>query len=107
MHLSKTKTAYYTPSELQKTAGNKRMKRAERKSALPTAFSPATAHLRIVILDLSDRRKRYLDDLAVRAFHLDAWGCESLSGFHATNDAPYTLAINCNNLNIIFTVKRL
>lgn len=62
---------------------------------------------RIVILDLGDRRKRYLHYLPVRAFHLDAGSCESLSGFHAANDAPHALAIHRYNLNIIFSVQRL
>jgi hypothetical protein len=83
------------------------MQSTERKSALTTAFSPATILLGIVILDLSYRGKRYLDYLAVRAFHLDAWGCECLGGLHAANDATHAFASNCNNLNIIFTVKRL
>lgn len=60
-----------------------------------------------MVLDLGNSGKRYLNDLAISAFYLDAWGCECLSGFHAPDNAPHALAINSYNLDIVFAVKRL
>jgi hypothetical protein len=60
-----------------------------------------------MVLNLCDRRKRYLDDLAIGAFDLYAWSGEGLSGLHAPDNAPHALAVNRYNLNIIFAVQRL
>ncbi len=65
-----------------------------------------TAH-RVVVFNLGDRRKGYLDDLAVRAFYLHAWGGEGLSGFHAPDNAPHALAVKRHDLDIVFAVQRL
>jgi len=61
----------------------------------------------VVVFDFGDRRKRYLDDLAIGAFYLHAWSGECLSGFHAPDNAPHTLAVNRHDLNIVFAVQRL
>ena len=61
----------------------------------------------VVIFDLGDIRETYLYDFAVGAFDFDTWGSEGLSGFHATNHAAHAFSIGRNNLNIVFSVKRL
>ena len=58
----------------------------------------------VKILDLSDRCKRYFDDFAARAFHLDTRSGQSLGGFHAFNDAANAPAINSDDLNVVFSV---
>jgi hypothetical protein len=70
---------------------------------------PATCRLLtgVVIFDFGDRRKRYLDNLAIGAFYLDAWSRECLSGFHAPDNAADALAVNRYDLNIVFAVQRL
>jgi hypothetical protein len=60
-----------------------------------------------MVFDLGNRRKRYLHDFTVRAFHFDARSRECLSSLHAANGAPHALAINRYNLNIGFAVQRL
>lgn len=65
-----------------------------------------TAH-RVVVFNLGDRRKGYLDDLAVRALYLHAGGGECLSGLHAPDNAPHALAVNRHDLDIVFAVQRL
>jgi len=60
-----------------------------------------------MIFDLGDRREGDFDYLSVRAFHLYAWSSECLSGFHAANNAPHSLAVNRYNLDITFTVQGL
>ena len=61
----------------------------------------------VVIFDLGDVREAYLYDFAVGAFNLDTWGREGLSSFHATNYATHAFAVGRNNLDIVFSVKRL
>lgn len=73
-------------------------------AVLPTAACLVPAELRIVIFDFSNGGKGNFDDFTVRAFHLDAWRGECLSGFHAANDAPHALAIHRYDLNIVFAV---
>ena len=65
-----------------------------------------TAH-RVVVFNLGDRRKGYFDDLAVRALYLHAGRGECLSGLHAPDNAPHALAVNRDDLDIVFTVQRL
>ena len=115
--LSKTKTAYYTRCRPEKTvlSGRWQEQAADRRSSrychdllLP---APAACFLPlatgVMVLDFGDRRKWYLDDLAIGAFYLDAWSGEGLSGFHAANNAPDALAVNRYDLNIVFAVQRL
>lgn len=66
---------------------------------LPTA-------LPIVIFDFGDSRKRYLHYFTIRALYLDAGSGECLRGFHAANCAPHALAVNRDDLNIVFAIKR-
>lgn len=61
----------------------------------------------VVIFDLGDVREAYLYDFAVGAFDFDTWRSEGLSGFHAANHATHAFAIGCNNLDVVFSVKRL
>ena len=61
----------------------------------------------IVIFDLGDVREPYLHNLAVGTFYFDTRCREGLCGFHATDHAPYALTVARNNLNIVFSVKRL
>ena len=65
-----------------------------------------TAH-RVVVFNLGDRRKGYLDDLAVRALYLHAGGGECLGGLHAPDNAPHALTVNRHDLDIVFAVQRL
>lgn len=65
---------------------------------------PEHALLAIVIFDLGNVRKGYLDEFAIGALNFDAWGGERLGGFHAPNDATNTPSIDHDDLNIIFTV---
>jgi len=60
-----------------------------------------------VVFDFGNRRKRNLHYLAVGALHLDAGSGECLSCFHAANDAADALSVDCNDLNIVFAIKRL
>lgn len=60
-----------------------------------------------MIFDFGDRREWDLHDLAVGALDLDAGSGERLGGFHAFNCAAHSPAISCNNLDVVFTVKRL
>lgn len=60
-----------------------------------------------MVFNLGDRGKGYLDDLAVRAFYLHAWGGEGLSGLHAPDNAPHALSVNRHDLDIVFAVQRL
>src|SRR6266536_4346193 len=81
-----------------------RAKRGERK-CVTTSVHPAL-HL-VMIFDLSDRRKRYLDDLAALSFHLDTRSSQSLRGFHTPNDAANPPAVEGDDLDVVFPVKRL
>jgi hypothetical protein len=74
---------------------------------LPTDPSVCLLLTAVVVFDFGDRRKRYLDDLAIGAFYLHAWSGECLSGFHASDHTPHALAINRHDLNIVFAVERL
>ena len=58
----------------------------------------------IVILNLRDRRKRYLHDLAIRTFHLDAGCGEGLGGLHTFDCTSHSLAVCSNDLDIILAV---
>jgi hypothetical protein len=60
-----------------------------------------------MVFNLGDRRKWNFDYLTIRAFDLYAGSCEGLSGFHAANDAPHSMAVKRYNLNVIFAVQRL
>lgn len=60
-----------------------------------------------MVFDLGDRRKRYLDDLAVSAFHLHAGSSECLGGFHASDNAAHAQTVNRYDLDIVFAVQRL
>src|SRR6266850_3645143 len=62
---------------------------------------------RVVVFNLGDGRKGYLDDLAVRAFYLHARGSECLSGLHAPDNAPHALSVNRHDLDIVFAVQWL
>ena len=73
--------------------------------SLPVSLLLA-AH-RVVVFDLGDRRKGYLDYLAVRAFYLHARGGECLSGLHAPDNAPHALTVNRHDLDIVLAVQRL
>ncbi len=59
------------------------------------------------MFDFGDRREGDLHDLAVGAFHLHAGCGERLGGFHTFNCSAHSAAISCNNLDVVFTVKRL
>jgi len=78
-----------------------------------TSGTKARYHLRtfslrlVMIFDLGDRRKRYFDDLAARTLHLDTRSGQSLCGFHAPNNAANATAVEGNDLNVVFPVKRL
>jgi len=58
-------------------------------------------------LDLCNRWEGDLNDLPVRAEHLDAWRGERLRGFHTANCTPYSSAISSNDFNVVFPVERL
>ena len=73
------------------------------KTRIP-AVCLLTSGLWVIVFDFSDLRKRYLNDVAVRAFHLDAWSGECLSGFHAPNNTPHALAVGRYNLDVVFAV---
>ena len=60
-----------------------------------------------MVLDLCYRRKGYLHNFPVGAFHLDTWSRQCLSGFHAANGTSNTLAIDRYDLNIVFAEQRL
>jgi hypothetical protein len=60
-----------------------------------------------VVFDLSNGGKRYLNDLTIGAFYLNAWSGERLRGFHAPDNASHSLAVNRNYLNIVFAIQRL
>lgn len=60
-----------------------------------------------MVFDFGDRRERYLDDLAVGAFYLDARSGEGLSSFHASHNTPYALPVKRYDLNIVLAVQRL
>ena len=72
----------------------------------PYYLSAFSLHL-VMIFDLGDRRKRYLDDLTTRTFHLDTRSGQSLCGFHALNDAANAPTIQGHDLNVVFPIKRL
>ena len=76
-------------------------------ATLPSASSSLLTAHRVVIFNLSDRRKGNLDDLAVRAFYLHAWGGECLSGLHAPDNTAHALAVNRHDLDIVFAIQRL
>ena len=61
----------------------------------------------IVILDLRNRRERNLHDLTVRNLDLDAGSREGLSRLHAANRTTHPPAVRCNDLYVVFAVKRL
>lgn len=61
----------------------------------------------VVIFDFGDLGKGDLYNFAVCTFHLDARCGEGLSGFHAAYHAAHALAVNRNNLNVVFAVKWL
>ena len=78
-----------------------------------TSGTEARYHLRassqhlVMIFNLGDRRKRYFDDLAARTLHLDTRSGQSLCGFHAPNNAANATAVECDDLNVVFPIKRL
>lgn len=80
-------SAYYTPSEAKDEIG------------LLTG--------NVVIFDLGDRREGDLYDLAIGAFDLHAGSGECLGGFHTFNCSAHSPSVSCNNLDVVFTVKRL
>ena len=61
----------------------------------------------IKVFDFSDGRKRYLDDLTVCAFDLNAWRGQSLGRFHTADDSAYALAVHRYDLNVILAIKWL
>ena len=81
---------------------------AGRACTVACVFLPAVCLLLlptvVMVFDFGDRGKRYLNDLAISAFDLDARGCECLSGFHAADKAPHALTIYSYNLDIVFAV---
>jgi hypothetical protein len=60
----------------------------------------------VVVNDLYDFGKGYLDDFAVGAFHLDAGPGESLRHLHAADDAAHAMAVLRDDLDVILPVKR-
>jgi hypothetical protein len=60
-----------------------------------------------MILDLRDRWKGYLHDLAVRDLDLYAGSGERLGGFHAPNCASHAPAVDRDNLHIVLAIKWL
>ena len=73
--------------------------------ARPTSLDRITNQ--IMVLDFSYGGKRYLDDFPARAFYFDTGGCQGLRGFHALDDAADSLAVDGDDLNIVFAVERL
>src|SRR5258705_907770 len=63
--------------------------------------------LLIVIFYFRYRGKRYLYQLTVGAFHFHARSSKSLRSFHTPDRPTHSLAVKCNDLHIIFAVKRL
>jgi hypothetical protein len=61
----------------------------------------------IVVYYLDDVGERYFDYLAVGAFHFDAGLGKRLRGLHAADDAAHAVAVVCENLYVVFAVKRL
>ena len=61
----------------------------------------------VMILDLRDCRKRYLNYLASRGLHLHARCRECLSSFHTPDLAAHALAISRYDLHVVFSIKRL
>jgi hypothetical protein len=116
----KLKTAYYKRYRPEKIVGrrqeaggkdtNQQLTGDKEKTSLLFVLlppAPVSCLLAIMVLDLSDRGKRYLDYLAIRTLHLYAGGCEGLSRFHTANNATHALAIHRYNLNIVLAVKWL
>jgi hypothetical protein len=60
-----------------------------------------------MIDDFRDGGKRYLDDLAVGYFHLQARGRQCLCGLHAADDAAHAIAVRGNDLYVVLAVERL
>jgi hypothetical protein len=60
----------------------------------------------VMVFDFGYGGKRYLYDLAVLTLHLHARRGQGLSGFHAPNDASDALAIERDDLDIVFAVER-
>ena len=61
----------------------------------------------IVILDLGNGRKRYLDDFPTRTLYFYAGRGQGLRRFHALHDTPDPLTIYRDDLDVVFAVKRL
>jgi hypothetical protein len=59
-----------------------------------------------VVNDLADGCERDFDDLAVGAFHLDAWDGERLCHLHAADDAAHALAVGRDDFNVVLAVER-
>ena len=60
-----------------------------------------------MIFDLGDRREGDFYDLATGGFHLHAGSGECLGGLHASNRSAHSPAVSCNDLDVVFAVKRL
>ncbi|MBA3715107.1 MAG: hypothetical protein H0W76_22055 [Pyrinomonadaceae bacterium] len=63
--------------------------------------------LRVMVNDFADRVESYFDEFAVGAFHLDARLGQSLSSFHAADNATHAVAVCHHDLNVVFPVERL
>ena len=60
-----------------------------------------------MILDLCDRRKRNLHDLAIGDLNLNTGRCEGLGGLHAANCATHAPAVRRDDLHVVLAVEWL
>ena len=89
------------------TGKNSRVTATIGENPVSTTRRFATCLLAVVIFDLGDVRKGYLDEFAIGALNFDAGGGQRLGRFHAPHDTADTPAIDRDDLDIVFTVERL
>jgi hypothetical protein len=77
------------------------------RAAFHSSFIIPPSSLFIVVYDLGDGRKWYLDDLASGHFYLHARRSQCLCGLHAADDAAHAIAIRGDDLHVVPAVEWL